>query len=109
MSSIPVIGTRDVPLKLAKKVTELAEKEWNEGSFLEKVTPVTADLLRYWFEDAFCNEREFNFHQGQKQAILNTIYLHEILGVKGAYDTYMKVEPGLLAEMDLTELKQDKY
>ena len=104
------LGTRDIPLKLAKIVTKLANKEWEEGSFIEKVTPITKDLLRYWDpQGSFSDLRNFNFHQGQWQAILNTIYVHEILKVNGVHDTYLKVYPELLQELDLVELKKEKY
>jgi type III restriction enzyme len=79
------------------------------GSFLDNVTPITKDLLRFWFQDAFCETRTFNFHEGQKQAILNTIYLHEVLKTKNVMDMYMSAYPELLQEMDLLNLKQDKY
>src|SRR3989344_3834516 len=104
------LGTRDIPLKLAKIITKLANKEWEEGSFIEKVTPITKDLLRYWDpQGSFSDLRNFNFHQGQWQAILNTIYVHEILKVNGVHDTYLKVYPELLQELDLVDLKKEKY
>jgi len=53
--------------------------------------------------------RNFNFHEGQWQAILNTIYVHEILKAKNVHDLYMSILPELLAEMDLLDLKKDKY
>ncbi|MGB2728251.1 MAG: DEAD/DEAH box helicase family protein [Halobacteriota archaeon] len=103
------LGTRHIPLKFAKIVTQMANKEWEDGSFLDKVTPITRDLLRFWFQDAFCETRRFNFHEGQKQAILNTIYMHEVLKTKNVMDMYMSAHPELLQEMDLLNLKQDKY
>jgi type III restriction enzyme len=70
-------GTGKIPLKLANSLTEIVNVEWETGSFLEKVTPITKDLLRYWDpEGSFSDLREFNFHKGQWQSILNTIYLH---------------------------------
>jgi type III restriction enzyme len=102
-------GTGHIPLKFAKIVTQMANKEWEDGSFLDKVTPITRDLLRFWFQDAFCETRKFNFHEGQKQAILNTIYMHEVLKTKNVMDMYMSAHPELLQEMDLLNLKQDKY
>lgn len=76
------IGTRDVPLKFAAELTRITNEAWDSGELMNGVTPVTQDLLRYWFTDTFCDQRRFNFHQGQKQAILNTIYVHEILKSK---------------------------
>jgi len=103
------LGTRHIPLKFAKIITQKVNKEWEEDTFLDKVTPITRDLLRFWFQDAFCETRRFNFHEGQKQAILNTIYMHEVLKTKDVMDMYMSVQPELLQEMDLLNLKQDKY
>jgi DNA or RNA helicases of superfamily II len=103
------LGTRHIPLKFAKIITQKANKEWEDDTFLDKVTPITRDLLRFWFQDAFCETRRFNFHEGQKQAILNTIYMHEVLKTKDVMDMYMSVHPELLQEMDLLNLKQDKY
>jgi type III restriction enzyme len=42
------------------------------------VTPTTAELLRWWFLEDICAARRFNFHAGQRQAILNTIVAHEV-------------------------------
>ena len=72
-------GTKDIPLQFAKQLSEIVNQEWENGSLIQKVTPVTQDLLRYWFNPAFCDTRFINFHKGQKQAILNAIYCHEIL------------------------------
>jgi type III restriction enzyme len=58
---------------------ECAGLESGSAPILEKVMPVTADLLRWWFQQDCCDARAVNFHEGQRQAILNTIYAHEIL------------------------------
>jgi len=81
MANAKLKGTGDIPLKFAKTISEIVNTEWDDGngSFLEKVSPVTKDLLRYWFQTSFCDTRKINFHKGQKQAILNTIYMHEVL------------------------------
>ncbi len=100
------IGTRDIPLRLAKRLTDLVNAD---ESYPEKVTLVTRDLLRFWFDPVFCENRTINFHRGQKQAILNTIYVHEILKTTSVFDTYAIVDQGVLAEMDLMELKKPKY
>ncbi len=100
------IGTRDIPLRLAKRLTDLVN---SDESYLEKITPVTRDLLRFWFDSVFCENRTINFHRGQKQAILNTIYVHEILKTSSVFDTYSAVDQEILAQMDLMELKKPKY
>ncbi len=76
---------------------------------MAKVTPVTRDLLTFWFNAPHTETRYANFHEGQRQAILNTIYLHEILGVKAVKDIYENIEFELLAELDMTEFKKAKY
>jgi len=104
------LGTGTVPLKLAELISKMANTEWQAGSFIGKVSPITKDLLKFWDpEGNFADLRNFNFHEGQWQAILNTIYVHEILKVKDVYDLYMSISPKLLSEMDLLDLKKDKY
>ncbi|MDW7728354.1 MAG: DEAD/DEAH box helicase family protein [Candidatus Methanoperedens sp.] len=105
------LGTGSIPLKFASAISKTVNQEWadGDGDLLDKVSPITKDLLRYWFHPAFCETRKFNFHEGQKQAILNTIYMHEVLKTKNVMDMYMSVNPELLQEMDLLNLKQDKY
>jgi type III restriction enzyme len=119
------LETENIPLIFAEYITQQVNKEWEDGSFLEKVTPVTKDLLKFWFQDAHCEIRTFNFHEGQKQAILNTIYLHEVLKTKNVFDMYMSTDfdnymsehfdeyasehPELPKKMNLLNLKQEKY
>lgn len=65
---------------------------------LEQVTPVTAELLRYWFEADYSDLRELNFHEGQRQAILNIIFAHEVLSPHRLRDLYEVVAPDALLE-----------
>jgi type III restriction enzyme len=44
------------------------------------VTPTTAELLLWWFGEDMVLARSLNFHAGQRQAILNAIVAHEVLG-----------------------------
>lgn len=104
------LGTRDLPLRLAKQITEIVNKEWDSGNLIEKVTPVTKELLKFWDpKGGFAETRDFNFHEGQWQAILNSIYIHEILKIKNVTDIYKGVFPELLEELDLIDLKKEKY
>ena len=104
------LGTRNIPLKLAEIITKMANKEWVDGTFLEKVSYITKDLLNFWSpKGSFGDLRNFNFHEGQWRAILNTIYIHEVLKIKNVQDTYMAINPELLQEMDLINIKKDKY
>lgn len=102
-------GTGDIPLIFAKRLTSTVKKAWQDGSFIESVTPITKDLLQFWFNDAFCDIRRFNFHEGQKQAILNVIYLHEVLGINSVIDMYQSISQELLSEMNLLNLEKEKY
>lgn len=101
--------TKDTPIKFAKQLTDIVNSEWESGNFIQKVTPVTQDLLCYWFNDAFCCERYLNFHEGQKQAILNTIYCHEILKCDSTLSLYQQASEGLLDAEFLDCIKNDKY
>lgn len=102
-------GTRDIPLKFAVELSALVNAEWESGSFISKVSPVTQDLLRFWFSDSFCDARSINFHEGQRQAVLNTIYAHEVLKAESVFDMYSAVNDEITAQMDLTYLKKDKF
>ena len=102
-------GTSTIPLKLASSITTIVNKLWGDGVFLEQVTPTTATLLKYWFYDAHTQSRFLNFHKGQKQAILNTIYLHEILKVNSVLEIYERCHKELLQELDLEMLSREKY
>ncbi|MEY4488373.1 MAG: hypothetical protein RIQ79_881, partial [Verrucomicrobiota bacterium] len=42
--------------------------ESGAAPILEQVTPVTADLLHWWFQQDCCDARAVNFHAGQRQA-----------------------------------------
>jgi type III restriction enzyme len=103
------IGTRDIPLRLARTLTSKVNESWASGEMMAKVTPVTRDLLTFWFTEPHIETRYANFHEGQRQAILNTIYLHEILGVKAVKDIYENIEFELLSEIDMAEFKKAKY
>ena len=110
MVNAKALGTGNIPLDLAEIISKMANKEFKEGSFLEKVSPVTQDLLRFWDPNgSFSDVRKFNFHEGQWQAIINTIYVHDVLKIKDVHDIYMSIHPDLLKEMDLVDLKRDKY
>ena len=99
----------DISLELAKHLSAEVNAAFEDGSMLEAVTPVTADLLRYWFTEAYMNERRFNFHQGQRQSILNIIYLHEVLKITSVSEIYEKAAPALMAEADMEAFSKEKY
>ena len=109
MVNAKALGTGNIPLDLAEAISKMANKELQNGSFFEKISPVTQDLLRFWNpKGSFADVRKFNFHNGQWQAIINTIYVHDVLKIKNVH-LFMSVHPDLLKEMDLVDLKRDKY
>jgi type III restriction enzyme len=103
------------PLPLASALTRRARQlclglEGGDAEILERVTPTTAALLRWWFGEDACASRAFNFHTGQRQAILNTIVAHEVLGSLDLADLYHKACPEALLENGLlAEVAQDKH
>lgn len=99
----------DISLELARHLSAEVNAAFEDGSMMEVVTPVTADLLRYWFTEAYMNERRFNFHQGQRQSILNIIYLHEVLKTTSVSEIYEKAAPDLMAEADMEAFSKEKY
>ena len=103
------INSSNISLELAHRLTDVVNAAWKSGEMLEKVTPTTASLLNYWFGEGFCNERERNFHEGQRQAILNIIYLHEVMGENCVMDAYQGIIPELMDRADLAQLAKPKY
>ncbi|MBT9476276.1 DEAD/DEAH box helicase family protein [Polaromonas sp.] len=89
------------------------------ADILELVTPTTAELLMWWFgEDMVLsrggNNGGLNFHAGQKQAILNAIVAHEVLGKDHEnwtlLDLYRNCAPdALLTGTRLNEVAQAKH
>jgi type III restriction enzyme len=79
------------------------------------VTPTTAELLMWWFgEDMVIARGGLNFHAGQKQAILNAIVAHEVLGQGHKHwsllDLYRNCAPdALLTGTRLNEVAQAKH
>lgn len=101
--------SREIPLELAARLTATVNEAFATGEMMEQVTPVTAELLRFWFCEPFTNERGINFHEGQRQAILNAIYLHEVLKISNVMEIYKAVVPELLPMTDLALLGKPKY
>jgi type III restriction enzyme len=102
-------------LPLVKSLTlrlqaECAGLDSGNAPILEKVTPVTADLLRWWFQQDCCDGRGVNFHDGQRQAILHAIYAHEILQPETLVDLYQKLAAeDLLTARRLEEVMQSRH
>ena len=96
-------------LELAKRLSETVNEAWESGELLEQVTPTTQELLKWWFSEEYCSLRNRNFHAGQRQAILNIVYLHEVLKAKSVLDFYEQIMPDMMALSDLATLNQQKY
>ena len=82
---------------------------------LGQVSPVTSELLRFWFQQDYCDTRWLNFHEGQRGAILNIIYAHEVLGTARLRDLYESVaseamlDGGVLGEVTRGRHDHPKY
>ncbi|MCR4660334.1 MAG: DEAD/DEAH box helicase family protein [Bacteroidales bacterium] len=99
----------NISLLLAQRLSDKVNNAWESGELLEAVTPVTRELLQHWFCEPFTTERTVNFHTGQRQAILNTIYLHEVAKVRNVEDNYAAVVPDEMGRVDMAALTQEKY
>ena len=89
--------------------------ESGAADILELVTPTTAELLLWWFgEDMVLARQGLNFHAGQKQAILNAIVAHEVLGQERDHwtllDLYQACAPdALLTGTRMNEVASPKH
>lgn len=88
-------------LTLAKGLTAKVEEaclglETGEAPVLDQVSEMTAELLKWWFQSDFQDARQFNFHPGQRQALLNVIYAHEVLGINTLQDLYQVAAPEVM-------------
>jgi len=99
----------NISLLLAQQLSDKVSEAWESGEMMELVSPVTRELLQYWFCEPFTTERTYNFHDGQRQAILNTIYLHEVAGVQTVEESYEAVIPDEMGMVDMANLQQEKY
>jgi type III restriction enzyme len=112
-------GFGDFPL--AKGLTALVKPQiagivdGSGAELLERVTPTTAELLKFWFQQDYCDTRFLNFHEGQRLAILNIIYAHEVLGARRLRDLYEAVaseamlDGGVLGEVTRDRHDHPKY
>ena len=88
-------------LTLATNLTATVETacvglDTGDAPILDQVSETTAELLKWWFQADFQDLRQFNFHPGQRQALLNIIYAHEVLGVTTLQGMYQAVAPEVL-------------
>lgn len=96
-------------LLLAERLSDKVNAAWESGEMMEAVSPITRELLQHWFCEPFTTERTINFHLGQRQAILNTIYLHEVAAVRTVEDNYATVMEDEMGLVDMNNLQQEKY
>ncbi len=105
----------DNPLALAVALTAKTQQlciglEDGVADIFDRVTPTTAELLRWWFGVDACATRCFNFHPGQRQAILNAIVAHEVLAAADLKNLYRQAAPdALLIGARLAEISQPKH
>ena len=115
-----IAGKADDQLALSTGLTTKTNQlclglESGAADILELVTPTTAELLKWWFGDDMVLARSgLNFHAGQKQAILNAIVAHEVLGKDHAHwtllDLYRACAPdALLTGTRLNEVASPKH
>ncbi|MBN8765742.1 MAG: restriction endonuclease subunit R [Thiobacillus sp. SCN 64-317] len=81
------------------------------AEIFDLVTPTTAELLKWWFgDDVVAARGGLNFHAGQKQAILNAIVAHEVLGTSTLLALYQEAAPdALLSGSRMNEVAQAKH
>lgn len=101
--------TRSIPLDFAKALSSAANDSLAAGEIYNHVSAATATLLRHWFDDCIAGYRELNFHEGQKQAILNTIYVNEVLQAKNVAEMYQPIAPEKFKELQLSDDEWEKY
>lgn len=99
----------DISLELARLLSDKVNHAFDSGEMLASVTPITAELLKYWFTEPYITERPYNFHAGQRQSILNIIYLHEVLHIDKVLDIYERIAPELMPEVNMAVLAKEKY
>ena len=115
-----VVKDAEHPMALSIRLTAKTQQlclglESGAADILEMVTPTTAELLTWWFgEDMVLARNGLNFHAGQKQAILNAIVAHEVLGQDqatwGLLDLYKAAAPDvLLTGGRMTEVASAKH
>lgn len=88
-------------LSLARDLTAKVEEacaglQAGEAPILDQVSEITAELLKWWFQAEFQDARTFNFHLGQRQALLNVIYAHEVLGISTLQELYQTAAPDVM-------------
>lgn len=109
------------PFPLATGLAKLVDRQVPDlvagldPEMLNQVTPTTAELLKFWFQQDFCDLRKLNFHEGQRAAILHIVYAHEVLGARSLRELYEAVagdamlDGGVLGEVTRDRHNHPKY
>lgn len=84
--------------RIADSIQELVIN--GEGAFVSETTPITSQLLKYWFFHGYSDLRQQNFHVGQRDAILSIIYAHEVLKCTSLADLYKEIAPEAVLDED---------
>jgi len=115
-----VSPTRD-PFPLATALTRIVDEQTPDliggepCELMSQVSATTSELLRFWFEQDYCDTRFLNFHEGQRAAILHAIYAHEVLRPPTLRDLYEAVAPeallggGMIGEVSRLRHGHPKY
>jgi type III restriction enzyme len=99
--------------RIADATDELVQR--GTGLFVEDVSPITAELLKFWFHRDYVALRRVNFHQGQRDAVLAIIFAHEILGSSSLEHLYREIAPHamlggeVLGEITAARNRHPKY
>lgn len=94
-----------IPLILASRITQEVNECFESRAIWDSVSPVTSELLHFWFDEEYREQRECNFHKGQEQAIKNMIYLYEVARVESVAQIYERFYPEAMGEI-LNELAE---
>lgn len=109
MAIVPKLETFPLAEGIFARIADATEQlvSQGEGMFVSETTPVTGELLKYWFYSGYSELRQANFHRGQRDAILATIYAHEILGSTTLADLYKQVAPEQVLDPELLKEVSD--
>ena len=55
--------TQNPNLQLAQDITNIINDFFDSGEMLEKVSPITRELLMFWFDEKWTMTRDINFHE----------------------------------------------
>jgi len=109
MTVAPALERFPLAEGIYKRIAEATDQleRSGEGLFVTETTTVTSELLRFWFYSGYSELRQANFHEGQRDAILATIYAHEVLKSTTLADLYSQVAPEQILDKDILKEVSD--